>query len=722
MKNLYRYSPLRVAILAAMLGTSSSAYADTIIDKDTLIDENASANERYQVEGGATLTAKEATSDAITIKDKSHLEMNGGRVNGSLMVHDGGTANVSNATLNYAFLYGNAQLANTTIKSQLVVIQADLAANGISAKQLYGAGGRVVVDSGRFDDTGSKASPYGGAVYLFSSDGSFSNSAVTGDNSAFYLEGGGTTRYALNLVNTSAWAINGPAFQVAYGNHDIALKNGSTAGSQTGELLVAGSGSNVSLSINASQAAGDIRAERSAIVDVALANGGQLSGGMSNVNSLTLDGTSQYVMTADSDIKTLSLAGGTVKISSSSPRENHTLTLGSLSGNGHFYMNVDAATWQGDLLDVTGSATGRYTINLAANGKEAASRDALALVRKGSGDAEFALSGGRVDMGAWQHELVSNGNQWELVQAAGSTSASTDAMLSMASAPMFMHEAELNVLSSRLMDIQQDQQSGAWGTAFYNRNDVNGAWDSAYRLNQSGMMLGGDKVAALDSGELTTGAFISQSSAKVKHARGGDSRISAWGGGLYALLNSANGWYTSGSAQVTHFDSKLSARMSDGATASSSWNSWGYGLGLEGGRHIEIADSTTLTPFIGVNGWLNQSDTVSLNNGLTAQTGKGRSLRTEAGMRIATSASVGEMVVTPYAKVALAQELLKSESTRINDAHDFTNDFSGTGGRLSGGISVKISPATSVWTDVSYSKSEHTESPIAGNAGLRVNF
>lgn len=423
-------------------------------------------------------------------------------------------------------------------------------------------------------------------------------------------------------------------------------------------------------------------------------------------------------MTASSDIKALSMTGGTVKFSV--PQEYGTLTLGTLSGNGHFMMNADLLTGESDFLDITDSASGKHTLHVAATGHEASS-DALTLVRTGAGDAEFTLNGGRLDVGAWQQTLVRNGNNWELVQA-GSTSASTDALLSMASALQFIHENELNVLRSRLDDTRAQPQSGMWGTVLHGRSDIDGAWGSAYRLEQNGMMLGGDKVTSLNAGELTTGAWLSQSTGQVKHARGGQSRVTSYGGGLYATLNSSNGWYTSGSAQINHFANKLSARMSDGGTARTDWNSWGYGLGLEAGRHIALSDATRLTPFAGLDGWMTPSESVKLNNGMMAETGDGRSLQAQAGLRVTTRLEAGEMQVMPYATAALSQGLVKNGSTRINETYDFTNDFTGTGGKFTGGFSVMITPSTQVWLDASYAKSEHVESPVVGNVGLRVDF
>ncbi|EQC2550429.1 autotransporter outer membrane beta-barrel domain-containing protein [Enterobacter sichuanensis] len=711
MKPLYQYSPLRRAILVALLGSASSVSADTLIDKDTLIDEKSPINESYRVENGATLTARAATAENMDVV-AGHLDMDGGKIARWLSVGNGSTATINNATINFAALQGDSRLTNTTVETMLLIDNAQLRATNFKAQVLVGYGSDVVVENG-YVVSGDYPSDM--AVMLNDANATFRGSIIKGTQSGIFIEQ--NTR--VNLEGSHVWSANGPAFLVNFGKQNVIQLNGSTAGSDTGELLTARKGSEVSLSLNASQAAGTVRAEEGAVVDVALSNGSHLSGAMTNVNALSLDNSSLYEMTADSDIKSLSMAGGTVKFAAG--EEYRALTLGTLSGNGHFVMNADLRTGEADLLDITDSASGKHTLYVAASGREAG-RDALTLVRTGGGDAEFALNGGRLDVGAWQHTLVRNGNQWELVQAAGSTSASTDAMLSMASAPQFIHEYEMNVLRSRLDDTRTRPQSGMWGTVLHSRSDVDGAWGSAYRLEQNGMMLGGDKVTSLNAGGLITGAWLSQSTGQVKHARGGQSRVTSYGGGLYATLNSANGWYTSGSAQINHFANKLSARMSDGATARADWNSWGYGLGLEAGRHIALSDATRLTPFAGLDGWMTPSEHVKLNNGMTAETGDVRSLQAQAGLRVSTRLEAGEMQVMPYATAALRQELVKNGSTRINETYDFTNDFTGTGGTFTGGISVKVTPSTEVWLDASYAKSEHVESPVVGSVGLRVDF
>ncbi|ENZ4138352.1 autotransporter outer membrane beta-barrel domain-containing protein [Enterobacter ludwigii] len=712
MKPLYQYSLLRRAILVAMLGVTGTSSATTLIDKDTFIDANSPVNENYRIENGATLSVNGATTGNITISD-GHLAMNGGSVN-FLYGEYGATADIADATLKTAALQGDSRLSRTVIEGQLSIWFMNLSANSISAQQFYAAGAQSTVEKGYFEQTERM---YAGAVYLTSSEGIFTDSLIKGIKTAVYLEGNGT----VDLIRSSIWATEGSAFDIARGNQKILLQ-GSSASSQTGELLVARTGSRVDLALDASHAAGDIRAEGSAIVDVALTNGSVLSGGMTNVNSLMLGNASLYEMTSSSDIRTLSMAGGMVKFAPADAGEHHTLTLGSLEGNGHFMMNIDTENGSSDLLDVTGHAEGSHTLHLAASGREAENTDPLTLVRTGGGDAEFELNGGRVDMGAWQQELVRNGNQWELVQARGATSASTDAMLAMASAPQFMHQGELKVLRSRLAVKDTDSAAGVWGAMLYNRSDIEGAQGSAYRLTQNGMILGGDKVTGTRAGELTTGAYLSQSTGNIKHARGGDSKVTGYGGGVYARLSAENGAYASTSAQIGHFSNKLNARMSDGGTARADWNSLGYGLMVETGRQITVGETTSLTPFVGVNAWLTPSENVTLSNGMTAETGDNRSLMAETGVRMSTRLDVAEMAVTPYVTLAVQQELVKSGSTQINDAYDFTNDFTGTGGTIAGGISVAIAPTASVWLEAEYGKSEQTESALAGNVGFRVAF
>jgi hypothetical protein len=109
MKNPFQYSFLPLAIVTAIIGTSSAAYADTIIDKDTLIDGISPVNENYSIVNGATLTANGSTARDIQVS-VGHLAMKGGRIERLLYVGYDGTANIDDAFITTALLRGDARL------------------------------------------------------------------------------------------------------------------------------------------------------------------------------------------------------------------------------------------------------------------------------------------------------------------------------------------------------------------------------------------------------------------------------------------------------------------------------------------------------------------------------------------------------------------------------------------------------------------------------------
>lgn len=749
----------RLLIIAGMVGISGNVAAVTVIDRDTEIDNTSTPNEAYQISNGATLTVNGATTGTLQVlngETGSVIINNGSAVKG-LIIRNGSAA-ISGATLADA-----AAGAGTGVAIYDGTLDIRNSKAGILG--LYGAtqgvaynlnAGLIIVES----DVGKAASfrlmnsdisrTVGFSVYLNTNGhAEFINSKIAGQENAVVLATSRSVnpsdRSSFTAINTEVTSVDSAVFSVGRtgtstkGYGDIYLEAGSTAFSGSGELFQAINQSIGTLNLDDSHAQGNVRADASSSTSVVLRNGSTLVGGMFNVNSLELDSSSAWSLTDNSAVTALNLGGGTVRFSPSSGSDFRTLTLGTLEGGGHVFMNTNAASMQGDFIDVAGAASGAYTLHVANTGAEPdRTEDALQLVRTGGGDASFSLSGGRVDIGAWQYSLARNGNQWGLVQAGTtpdpgpepdpepepgpSTSASTDAVLSMASAPKFMFYGELDNLRTHTQARQAGHDAGVWGSFITNNDRVQGAWSSAYRLEQNGMMLGADSSKETAAGTLVTGTFISASSGRIRHSRGGTSRIGSWGGGLYATLQADSGWYLDGVMKLNRFDSDLSATMTDGTGVKGSWDTWGYGASLEAGRQLGLPGSLSLTPYAGISAYQNQAKRIALSNDMVADTGNGRAVRAEAGMRAAAALMAGDVPVTPYVTAALTQELVKGGRVRINDDYDFRNDFTGTGGRVSGGLSVAVTPSATLWAEAGYGRSEKTESPVSGNAGVRISF
>ncbi len=113
---------------------------------------------------------------------------------------------------------------------------------------------------------------------------------------------------------------------------------------------------------------------------------------------------------------------------------------------------------------------------------------------------------------------------------------------------------------------------------------------------------------------------------------------------------------------------------------------------------------------------------MTLNNGMTAKTGKARSLTTEAGSRAATNFSLGNTAFRPYLSISVEQELAHANETIINDVNRFKNHQNGTSGKYGAGITVSPAKDVTLYGELNYRQGSYVEEPVQGVAGIRVSF
>jgi autotransporter passenger strand-loop-strand repeat protein len=189
-------------------------------------------------------------------------------------------------------------------------------------------------------------------------------------------------------------------------------------------------------------------------------------GAQTSTASLTLSGTlvlnnntavSAHAYTLDS----LIMDGGTVQFD---PASFATLNPGTLSGSGNFYMTTNIAAQQGDMINVSGEASGDFGIWVADTGESPQDAQTLQIVHTGGGDAQFSLLNpdAQVDIGTWKYQLTPDGQgNWSLTP--GTTPApapSTDAVLAMANVSPTIFQTEIGVLHNRLDNVRARPHDG----------------------------------------------------------------------------------------------------------------------------------------------------------------------------------------------------------------------------------------------------------------------
>ncbi|EBA0880285.1 autotransporter outer membrane beta-barrel domain-containing protein, partial [Salmonella enterica] len=330
---------------------------------DTIINNGGTQN----VEGGSVTDTiiynrgtQYVTGGSVTgtiINDGGDLYAHGGSVsntviNGGLLDAAGLSTVIKNTVVNndghFEVLNGN--ITDTTINNGSQNIRGNTLVSGT----VINNGGRLAVfDNSVATDT---TVTHGGAVYVYS--GTVNNVDVSGQDAGLYLE---PARNNMKPVITG----------------DITI-------SDKGRIV---------LSYGADSSGADMT--------------------VSNDASLQLNNAGACTTNCLYTLNSLALSGGSVALYNTPPGAStgwNTLNLSSLSGNGDFYMHTEVASGKGDLLNITGNATGSFRLFVQDSGVSPTSDDSLLLVKTGGGGAVFTLGnkGGLVELGTWEYRLKEN--------------------------------------------------------------------------------------------------------------------------------------------------------------------------------------------------------------------------------------------------------------------------------------------------------------------------
>lgn len=576
---------------------------------------------------------------------------------------------------------------------------------------------------------------------------------INGKNDAFgiYLTKGYAGDYVdnnLTIDNASVNAKNNIALIIGKdATANIELQNDARLTSGKGTILHAMDNATVVFGVDNSTISGNIAAAQTASLDLNLKNNASLSGNIINANNLTIDGQSRWNINNDSNIKNLNSDGQIVFSSSATKNQRalpfSTLNVANLSGDGSFAMRVEGAN--GDFLNVTDTTQGKHTIYLPGSGKEGS--DGYHLIQaKGSAADSFSLSNGVVELGTYQYSLTQSNDDWFLALSGTTppltptptptpdntrhTSSSTDAVLSMAAANQFIFDGEMqglrkggSSLYSAGLDSKKKDNGSIWGRYLTNNTRVNTANGAAFKLQQDGLQIGGDKAFDLSSGALLAGVFTSYTDNTVKHARGGRSNIDSYGAGVYLTYFDNAGYYIDSVIKANRFSNSMKARMIDGNYSTADYHQNAIGGSLEAGYRFDITDSWFTEPYLRGSYFIAESKNIELNNGMKANTGNNRSARGELGTIIGTKLSLQNgSEIKPYVRLAVEREFIKHNTVNINQAYDFNNDLSGNTGKYGAGVDIKVTPATSVYAEANYRQGSHVESPVMANMGFRISF
>lgn len=727
--NMNRLSfALKMLSVAPLLVVSEYSLAK-VIDGKALDIDSSTAVFNYELINDATLNAVGAKTADIVVRG-STLNLTGSEVNanGKAGVSlQGGTATITGSTISsdqtglvvsYGVIDSRSSSADV-IGSSITGVAHGITVNGLSELNLMGS---------TVSGTGNSAT----GLRMFSGTVNASDSVITGNSTGILVSVDINVSGKNTLVLSDKTHVEGLAgsailvdtLGVGTVVADIIVRDQSTLKGSNGILMEVVKGAEGNLTVDNSDLVGNIVADDMSTANVTLQNQATLTGQLDNVQSLTVNSDARWIMDGNGTVENLSLNGGGVQFGK--PGDFYSLSVANLSGTGGtFYMYNNFTTGQINTLTVTGTASGNHLVALESSGTEPVAPGSTAVVHIAAGDASFALAGGMVSLGAFDYDLIKQGeNDWYLDTTSRVISPGTRSVMALFNAAPTVWYGELSTLRSRMGDVRMDQgQAGGWMRAYGNKFDVSASSGVAYQQNQQGLSFGADAPLPLGDGQWLVGVLGGYSKSDLALSGGTSGTVNSYYVGAYTTwMDQQSGYYFDGVLKFNRFQNESKVQLSDGTQTKGRYDNNGVGASLEFGRHITLADDYFVEPFTQLSGLVVGGKNYHLDNDLSAEGESTHSLLGKVGATAGRNFNLGEgKVMQPYIRAAYVHEFANNTKVEVNN-NVFNNDLSGSRGELGAGIAVTLTDKVSVHADFDYSNGDKIEQPWGANVGVRYSW
>ncbi len=703
-----------------------------VVDNRVEIVNSLTPLDSYSVSNKGTLNVLEGGVVDAIVSRESAVNINGGKVLSGIVLVDS-FADVNGSIIRNEIGSGlSIGSIESSLKPGSIVTAKESEILGAGAGVNIGIWGSLALTNSKVVGNGSDIKEGVGITVasgkLVASERSYIVGTANGLKiyDGTYREGLGDTKTEVIIDNSVVEGLSGAAIKIGQPyvtatSADVLIKNGAELRSGNGNLLEVEDSSIVRFTVDDSKLEGNIVADENSTLDVVLQNNAHLSGNIINGDSVLVGSSASWELITDNSTKSLSLQNGSVSFRGEG---FHTLSLGELSGSGFFSMRINLDSIQGDLLEVNGKANGNHLLDIKNTGVEVVSPefDPFLVVHTEGGDAEFSLTGERVDLGAYSYLLEKQGTDWFIVGEGKTISPSTQSALALFNAAPAIWNSELATLRSRMGEVRGQEEGGGWIRTYGNRFNASTSAGIDYQQQQQGLSFGADAPIPVSNGNLVLGLMGGYSKSDLDLSRGTSGTVNSYYVGAYGTWLFEEGYYLDGVLKLNKFRNESDVAMTDGSKTKGRYNNTGVGGSVEFGRHFNLSDDYFVEPYAQVSGVLIGGDSYTMSNGLTAKNSRTQSVLGKVGTTAGRNFTLDDgSVVQPYVRVAMAHEFARSNEVKVNDTR-FDNNLFGSRAELGAGVAVSLSKRLQLHADFDYMKGEHVEQPWGANIGLKLAF
>ncbi|MDD0977143.1 autotransporter outer membrane beta-barrel domain-containing protein [Pseudomonas fontis] len=595
---------------------------------------------------------------------------------------------------------------------------------------------------------------------------------VSGSNGMVLSASAGNLSAQGNLTLTDArvHSADGAVLNNRGSRLDVELNN-TSASSGRGVLLnaIAGSsthGALTRLGLTNSQVAGDINSDALSTTDVSLAGGSVLTGAIRNGNDVSVDDSSQWLLSDSSSVNSLSNFGTLAFAPTTGFKQ--LLVQGDLSGDGRFLMNTDLASGLGDLLVIQGQTLGNSTLLVADTGYEpAAAEGRLMLVDGNGGPGGFTLLGGSVDAGAFRYVLAQDGDDWVLINKASAPEPETpevpevpevpeipeipevlevvdpdpepsvpvvvapqpaalskgaNAAVAQQTARAALWSAETASLGQHMSDLRLSKGAGVWVKSTQQHQQFDPSTSRAFEQTLKGVQVGADKAISYDGGTLYVGGLIGIGESRQQFGEGTKGTVDSRTLGVYGAWLDASGLYVGAQFKYSRFDNRVEVLDNLGGKSTGRFNNDAYGASVEVGKRFELDHGWFVEPQIQVSAGRIKGGNYTQDNGLQVQAGAVDTLQSRVGAMVGTQVSLGAGVtLQPYVKAGWVSEHAGDARVRVN-GHKLKAALPGDRAEVGIGGVLNLGDKHQVSLQADYADGQGIKQPWAVTVGYRFEM
>ena len=715
------------------LGGEIYIYDGTTANQTTLngglleVASGATANKTIINSGKSVVSG---TDENATINGGTQEILNGGISNyanltgGTQQIDVGGTSNQAIISgSGYQLVQGTAN--QTTLNGGLMEV-----ASGATANKTIINSGKAVVSG-----TDENATINGGTQEIL--NGGISNYAnLTGGTQQ--IDVGGTSNQAI-MSGSGYQLVQGTAEQTTINGGLMEVASGATA-NQT--ILNSGSQSIFGIATDTVINGGVQRVEKGGISSLTtVANGGVqsiYSGGIAENTTVnkggflflfdggSLQGTTKItegVLTVmgNQQLSDLELQNSAVNIPYSGSFS--TLKIDNLNGSGLFSINSSLSQGEADSVQVA-SGSGNFGLLINDYSPSGDTPNRFKVITETGATDDFYLIGGAVDVGAFEYNLVKNGNDWYLARTDNVTDSSVIAKdtYSSLSSLFYTHLSPVyNHIRSRRNHAATD--NGLWIKGLGQKLKFDYEDNSRSEIEIYGSEIGYDREIWRGGGKyLSLGVYGGFTSSRQRYDRMGRGEADTKVVGLYSVLNTDDDWFADFVSSYFWHTQKITSHTPAGEPVNGKYNTNSWQVSANVGKRLKFEESWFIEPSAGINYMRIKGISYRTNFNTLVESDDENYLSMRADLVAGKTFTFDSgNYLDIYGRFAIIHDMDGKNTITVAD-YAFTEDMSSMRYQIGAGINAGWNEQGSGYLDISTQPGSRVQIPWEINLGLQYRF